>query len=75
MKKDFRVIDLPRGQEYIGPCLCKRCGKEFSATELVFGVRTKGHEDGQRYARWYCPTEDCNGYINSGVYYRTTSKG
>ena len=69
MKKNFRVIDLPR-MEYTGPCLCNRCGKEFDSSELVCGAPTKGHTDYTLYARWYCPTEDCNGSLNSGVYFK-----
>ena len=73
MKKNFRAIDMPRDGEWIGPCLCKRCNKEFSSAELVYGVPLKGHSDYTLYARWYCPTEDCNGFLNSGVFYRRTS--
>lgn len=72
MKKNFRALQLVPMQ-YIGPCLCTRCGKEYDSRELIYGVSTKGHRDGQLYPRWYCPTEDCNGHLNSGVYYRTVS--
>ena len=72
MKKEFRKVHLPK-MKYVGPCICNRCGKEFSSADLISGVRTKGHEDRQLYAQWYCPTENCNGHLNSGVYFKPFS--
>jgi hypothetical protein len=73
MKKNFRVLNLPKTEYWVAMCICNRCGKEFSSDKLVYGVPEKGHTDYTTYPHWYCPTEDCNGFINSGVYYKTTS--
>jgi hypothetical protein len=72
MKKEFRRVNLPP-MKFVGPVLCNRCGKEYDSTELISGVRTTGHQDRQLYAKWYCPTEDCSGFLASGVYFKPFS--
>ena len=72
MKQNFRAIELPMDQLYVGECYCTRCGKEFPSHEMLYGVRTDQRAS-QIHAHLYCPTDDCNGYLNNGVYSKTVS--
>jgi hypothetical protein len=64
IKDDFKVVDIPK-MDYKGKVLCNRCGREFHSDELVYGHPLKGFRN--KYPSWYCPTWNCQGYLNSGV--------
>lgn len=60
-----RLVDiLPLIPPHSGLLHCSRCDKEFESTELMCGHRWN---DSTLY--WYCPTEDCNGRLDYGIYY------
>ena len=71
MKKNFRVVSLPDNRNGDHDCHCNRCDKSFHASEMIFG---RFENDSARYrSDWYCPTEDCHGRLNAGVYFLTVS--
>jgi hypothetical protein len=48
---------------------CTRCDKTFFADELVYARPIEGPYS--KHPRWYCPTWNCQGSLNAGVYYLT----
>jgi len=71
MKKNFRVVSLPGIQNGHHECHCNRCNKTFLYSDMIFG-RFNDSIDRLR-CDWYCPTEDCHGRMNAGVYFLTVS--
>lgn len=66
MKTDFHIVDMPK-LDYHGKVYCSRCNKEYPADELVYARPLQGPNS--KYLYWYCQTDNCQGYLNSGVYY------
>jgi hypothetical protein len=68
IKDGFRVVDMPK-MSYKGKVLCNRCGNEFHSDELVYARPLNGFNS--KHLSWYCPTWNCHGHLNSGVYFLT----
>lgn len=66
IKEGFKIVDMPK-MDYKGKVICNRCGNEFHSDELVYARPLKGFKS--KYLSWYCPTWNCRGYLNSGVYF------
>jgi hypothetical protein len=70
MKPGFRVVDMPK-LNHKDRVVCKRCNTEYHADELLYACPLKGPNN--THLSWYCPTHNCLGRLNYGVYYLQVS--